>query len=179
MMATKFLGRSDRRCLQDEIFSGLHPPRLGPPASRRNANAASRAALAAGLTELIVCDPHHVGGNFIRKKLLSDPRITYLYRSAGLGDMSKATKPHVWKPSNCSRTLLPQPSRAEPLSRAPASARRETARGVANAIASLRAGKAAQRPGVARLDDHTLEARVGKQADVVKWLLGTGLDMTP
>jgi hypothetical protein len=39
------------------------------------------------------------------------------------------------------------------------------------------AAKAAQRPGVLRLDDHTVEARVGRQADVVKWLLGTGLDM--
>jgi D-aminopeptidase len=39
------------------------------------------------------------------------------------------------------------------------------------------AAKAAQRPGVRRLDDHTVEARVGSQAEVVKWLLGTGLDM--
>jgi len=39
------------------------------------------------------------------------------------------------------------------------------------------AAKAAQRPGVFRLDDHTVEARVGTQAEVVKWLLGTGLDM--
>ena len=41
------------------------------------------------------------------------------------------------------------------------------------------AAKAAQRPGVLRLDDHTVEARVGRQCDVVKWLLGTGLDMAP
>ena len=41
------------------------------------------------------------------------------------------------------------------------------------------AAKAAQRPGVLRLDDHTVEARVGSQAEVVKWLLGTGLDMPP
>jgi D-amino peptidase len=41
------------------------------------------------------------------------------------------------------------------------------------------AAKAAQRPGVRRLDDHTVEARVGRQCDVVKWLLGTGLDMAP
>src|SRR5437899_15132 len=39
-------------------------------------NAASAAALAAGVTELIVCDTHHGGGNLIREKLLSDPRIT-------------------------------------------------------------------------------------------------------
>jgi D-amino peptidase len=41
------------------------------------------------------------------------------------------------------------------------------------------AAKAAQRQGVLRLDDHTVEARVGRQCDVVKWLLGTGLDMPP
>jgi D-amino peptidase len=41
------------------------------------------------------------------------------------------------------------------------------------------AAKAAQKPGVLRLDDHTVEARVGRQCDVVKWLLGTGLDMPP
>lgn len=39
------------------------------------------------------------------------------------------------------------------------------------------AAKAARRPGVLRLDDHTVEARVGSQAEVVKWLLGTGLGM--
>ncbi|MGH9720933.1 MAG: M55 family metallopeptidase, partial [Bryobacteraceae bacterium] len=85
----------------------------------------------------------------------------------------------------------------------PEAAKRETARGIKNAIENLRAGKmrpykptlpmtvtlrmrtmdaaarAAQRPGVARLDDHILEARVGRQCDVVKWLLGTGLDMPP
>jgi D-amino peptidase len=85
----------------------------------------------------------------------------------------------------------------------PAEAQQETARGIEEAIAKLRAGKmrpykptlpmtvtlrlrtmdaaakAAARPGVLRLDDHTVEARVGRQADVVKWLLGTGLDMAP
>ena len=85
----------------------------------------------------------------------------------------------------------------------PAAAHRETAKRIAEALEGLRAGKmrpykptlpmtitlrmrtmdaaakAAQRPGVQRLDDHTVEARVGRQADVVKWLLGTGLDMAP
>ena len=85
----------------------------------------------------------------------------------------------------------------------PEAAQRETARGIRQAIEVLRAGKlrpykpalpmtitlrmrtmdaaakAAQRPGVLRLDDHTVEARVGAQSDVVKWLLGTGLDMLP
>jgi D-amino peptidase len=81
------------------------------------------------------------------------------------------------------------------------SAHRETARRIAEALEALRAGrmrpykpalpmtitlrlrtmdaaaKAAQRRGVVRLDDHTLEARVGRQADVIKWITGTGLDM--
>jgi D-aminopeptidase len=85
----------------------------------------------------------------------------------------------------------------------PEAAKRETARGIRQAIEGLRAGKmrpykptlpmtvtlrfrtmdaaarAAQRPGVQRLDDHTVEARVGRQCDVVKWLLNTGLDMPP
>jgi len=85
----------------------------------------------------------------------------------------------------------------------PDAAHKELSRKVAEAIAKARAGqfrpykpalpmtitlrmrtmdgaaKAAQRPGVLRLDDHTVEARVGRQCDVVKWLLGTGLDMPP
>jgi len=39
------------------------------------------------------------------------------------------------------------------------------------------AAKAAERPGIKRNDDYTLEARVGRQADVLKWLRGDGLDM--
>ena len=39
------------------------------------------------------------------------------------------------------------------------------------------AAKAARKPGVLRIDNHTVEARVGRQCDVVKWLLGTGLEM--
>ena len=85
----------------------------------------------------------------------------------------------------------------------PDSAHRVTARGIAEAIENLRAGKArpykpalpmtvtlrlrtmdaaakiAQRPGVLRIDDHTVEGRVGRQCDVVKWIIGTGLDMQP
>jgi len=238
-------------------------------------NAASTAALAAGVSELIVCDTHHGGGNFIREKLLSDPRITYLYRSVGMengkrrwmpgldqtvaglmlpGHHAKASTegaflPHTWNfewldftingqsvgeigiescfaghwdvplifvqgdeaACNEARQQLPgvvttavkrggrNPELCTGLD--PASAHRETARGVAEAIEKLRAGKmrpykpalpmtitlrmrtmggaakAAQRPGVLLVDDHTVEARVGRQADVVKWLLGTGLDM--
>ncbi len=39
------------------------------------------------------------------------------------------------------------------------------------------AAKAAKRPGVLMLDDHTVEARVGRQCDVMKWLTGAGLEM--
>ncbi len=39
------------------------------------------------------------------------------------------------------------------------------------------AAKAAKKPGVLLLDDHTVEARVGRQCDVFKWLTGAGLDM--
>lgn len=46
-------------------------------------NAAARAALDAGVTELIICDIHHGGNNIIIEKLLADPRITFLPRSVG------------------------------------------------------------------------------------------------
>src|SRR5438105_1265463 len=39
------------------------------------------------------------------------------------------------------------------------------------------AAKAAQKPGVLRIDDHIIEARVGRQCDVIQWLTGSGLDM--
>ena len=238
-------------------------------------NAASAAALAAGVTELIVCDTHHGGGNFIREKLLSDPRITYLYRSVGMengkrrwmpgmdqtvhglmlpGHHAKSfTKdaflPHTWNhewvdftingqsvgeigietcfaghwdvplifvqgdEAACYETrrqfpgvittAVKQGTTDACVGLDPATAQRETARGISEAIGKLREGrmrpykptlpmtvtlrmrtmdaaaKAAQRPGALRLDDHTIEARVGTQADVVKWLLGTGLDMAP
>src|SRR5215208_4052535 len=44
-------------------------------------DAASRAALEAGVDELIVCDTHHGGGNVRVDELLQDPRITYHGRS--------------------------------------------------------------------------------------------------
>lgn len=83
----------------------------------------------------------------------------------------------------------------------PVEAQRATARGIAEAVANLRAGrvrafqprlpmtvtvkfrtmadaqKAALKPGVSMVDDHRVEARVGSHAEVVKWLIGTGLDM--
>ncbi|MCZ6676011.1 MAG: M55 family metallopeptidase [Candidatus Poribacteria bacterium] len=83
----------------------------------------------------------------------------------------------------------------------PESARLLTGQKVTEAIAKLRAGgfepikptlpmtvtirmksvadasAACQRPGVTRLDDYTVEGVVSQQCDVVKWILGTGLDM--
>jgi D-amino peptidase len=238
-------------------------------------NSASVAALAAGVTELIVCDTHHGGGNLLREKLLQDRRITYLYRSVGMeggklrwmpgldqtvaglllpGHHAKASTasaflPHAWSREWLDFTINGQsvgeigietcyaghwdiplifvqgdeaacyearqqfpgvvtaavkqggtnPELCAGLD--PGSAQRETAKRITEAIEKLRTGtmhpykptlpmtitlrlrtmdaaaKAAQRPGVFRLDDHTVEARVGRQADVVKWLLGTGLDM--
>jgi len=81
----------------------------------------------------------------------------------------------------------------------PAEARMLTAEKVAEAVARLRAGecrpfqprlpmtitvrmrdavdaeKVAARPGVARLDEHTVERQVDRLCDVVKWILDTGL----
>ena len=238
-------------------------------------NAASEAALAAGATELIVCDTHHGGGNFIQENLLRDTRITYLYRSVGMedgkrrwmpgmnesvaglilpGHHAKATTegaflPHTWNfewldftingqsvgeigieacfaghwdvplihvqgdEAACAEarkqfplvvaTAVKRGTTDSCTGLTPEAARRETTRGIKQSIGNLRAGKtrpykpslpmtitlrmrtmdaaakAAQRPGVLRLDDHTVEARVGRQCDVVKWLLGTGLDMPP
>jgi len=39
------------------------------------------------------------------------------------------------------------------------------------------AARIAKRPGVILLDEHTVEARVGRQCDVQKWLNGAGLQM--
>jgi D-amino peptidase len=240
-------------------------------------NSASAAALATGVTELIVCDTHHGGGNLLQEKLLRDRRITYLHRSVGMqegkrrwmpgldqsvdglmlpGHHAKASSeraflPHAWSRDWLDFTINGQsvgeigietcyagqwdvplifvqgdeaacyearqqfpgvvtaavkqggtnPELCAGLD--PDSGHWETAKRITEAIEKLRAGKmrpykptlpmtitlrmrttdaaakAAQRPGVFRLDDHTVEARVGRQADVVKWLLGTGLDMAP
>src|SRR5260370_3079829 len=44
-------------------------------------NAASAAALGAGVSDLIVCDTHHGGGNLLRDKLGSHPPLTSHYFS--------------------------------------------------------------------------------------------------
>jgi D-amino peptidase len=41
------------------------------------------------------------------------------------------------------------------------------------------AEKAAQRPGVERVDECTVQGRVEQRCDVVKWVIGTGLNMPP
>jgi D-amino peptidase len=46
-------------------------------------NSAVRAALDAGVDELIVCDTHHGGGNIILDRMVADPRVTYLEKSRG------------------------------------------------------------------------------------------------
>jgi hypothetical protein len=38
---------------------------------------------------------------------------------------------------------------------------------------------AAQRPGVRRLGEHTVACRLERRCDVVKWIVGTGLNMPP
>jgi D-amino peptidase len=238
-------------------------------------NSASAAALAAGVSDLIVCDTHHGGGNLLRDKALSDPRITYQYFSKGTEDGKLRWMPGLDRtvaglmlPGHHAKAFteaafMPHTNSFEwadfringqsvgeigleacyaghwdvPLifvqgdeaacyearqqfpgvvtavvKRAtapefcggtdPEAARRETARKVAEAIEKARTGelrpfkttlpmtvtirmrtvdaaaKAAQRPGVLRLDDHTVEGRAGRQCDVLKWITGTGLDMT-
>lgn len=238
-------------------------------------NAGTRAALEAGVSDLIVLDTHHGGGNLYPEKLVQDPRIIYHLRSVAVqggkkrwmpnldetvdglmlpGHHAKDGTPRSFLPHNWTRqwkdfringqsvgeigieacyaghwdipvifaqgdsaaceearALFPwietsivkwptdSPEVCEGLS--PEHGHKETARGIVEAIRRLRAGHmraykprlpmtvsirlatmdaaaaAAKRPGVNRLDDHTVEARVGRQADVVKWINGTGLDM--
>lgn len=237
-------------------------------------NSASAAALAAGVTALIVCDTHHGGGNFVQDKLLKDSRITYLYRSVGMQDGKRRWMPgldqtvdglmlpgHHAKPDTegaflphaqtlqwadfringqsigeigieacyaghwdiplvfvqgdeaaCEETRRQFPGVVTAcVKRATGpevaagldteTANRETAQKIAEAVEITRArkprpykptlpmtvtlrmrtmeaaAKAAERPGVRRVDDHTLECRVGRQCDVVKWITGSGLDM--
>jgi D-amino peptidase len=239
-----------------------------------DANSLSAAALAAGANQLIVCDTHHGGGNFVREKLSTDPRIAYQYHSKGMedgklrwmpgmdrtvaglmlpGHHAKALTERAFMPHSnsvgwldftingqsvgeigieacyaghwdvplifvqgdeaaCNEaqqqfpgvvTAVVKQATAPELATGlpPEAGRRETARKVAEAIEKARSGqlrpfkttlpmtvtvrmrtmdaaaKVATRPGVQRLDDHTVEARVGRQCDVEKWITGAGLDM--
>lgn len=56
-------------------------------------NSAARAALDAGVDELIICDTHRGGNNIIPEKLISDPRITFLPRSVGMENGKKRWMP--------------------------------------------------------------------------------------
>ena len=237
-------------------------------------NSLSAAALEAGVTDLIVCDTHHGGGNLIPEKLMTDRRIKYEYRSVGMengkrrwmpgldqtvaglmlpGHHAKAFTEHSFMPHAWSRewvdfringqsvgeigieacyaghwdiplifmqgdeaackeaeeqfpgvvTAVVKRAKTDESAAGlePEEAHRVTARKAAEAIQKARSGnlrpfkptlpmtvtirmrtmdgaaKAAARQGVARLDDHTVEARVGRQCDVVKWITGSGLDM--
>jgi len=239
-------------------------------------NSAVRAALEAGVEELIVCDTHHGGGNIRIDKMIKDPRVRYLERSVGIEDGKRRWMPgmdetvdglmlmaHHAKPGT-EGAFLPHAQtltwadikingqsvgeigiescyaghwnvplilvqgdeaacreageqfpgvvtaavkRADSPERCTGldaeSARRLTARRVAEAIEKLRkdarafkplrpalpmtvrirmttteaAQAAAQKPGAERIDDHTVEARLERQCDVIKWITGTGLDM--
>jgi D-amino peptidase len=239
-----------------------------------NVNVLSAAALERGVTELIVCDTHHGGGNLVREQLSADPRIKYEYRSVGMESGKRRLMPRLdssvaglMLPGHhakafTGRAFLPHTSNFEwadfqingqsvgeigveacyaghwdvPLIYVEGdeaacyearrlfpgvvtaavkqaesaeicvgldqqAAHREVQRKVAEAVEKARtrqlrpfkptlpmtvsvrmrtmdhAAKVAQRPGVLRLDDHTVEARVGRHCDVLKWLTGAGLDM--
>jgi D-amino peptidase len=58
-------------------------------------NAAAKAALEAGVDELIICDTHHGGNNIIAEKLISDPRIKFLPRSSGVLDGKTRWMPYL------------------------------------------------------------------------------------
>jgi len=56
-------------------------------------NSAALAALKAGADELIICDTHHGGNNFIPELLISDPRITWLLEPVGMENGKKRWMP--------------------------------------------------------------------------------------
>jgi D-amino peptidase len=239
-------------------------------------NSAAAAALAAGADELILCDTHHGGGNFLLDELISDPRITVLPRSVGyqgtewrwmpgmdetvdglmlMGHHAKAGTPHAFLPHTQSLAWADFRINGQSigemgieacfaghwsvppiLAQGTETATREaaalfpgivtaavkgseshhvcggleaeaawqlTARKVQEAVALARDGRfkayqpslpmtatlqmktteaaeaAAQRPGVQRLDDYTVACRLERRCDVIKWIVGTGLEMVP
>lgn len=238
-------------------------------------NSAVAALLDAGVDELIVCDTHHGGGNIRPDAMLSDSRVTYLFKSRGRqgtefrwlpgldetvdgfmlpGHHAKAGTPgaflpHTWTSAwadflingrsvgeigiescfaghwdvplvlvqgdeaacgeaeaLCPGVVTACVKRAESHDRCsgpdPESARRLTARKAVEAVEKARTGAlgaytpslpmtvtirmktaeaaeaAARRPGVERTGELTVQGCVERRADVVKWILGTGLDMT-
>jgi D-amino peptidase len=237
-------------------------------------NSAAAAALATGVDELIICDTHHGGGNFLLDKLFIDPRITILPRSTGyqgaerrwmpgldesvdgfmlMGRHAKAGTagaflPHTWMlewadfrvngqsigemgieacfaghwgvptvlvqgaETACREAEALFPGILTAAVKGSEShdlcggldaemARQLTARKVKEAIGLMGSGRftayqpalpmavtirmktvqaadaAAQRPGVERLDENTVSKCLERRCDVVKWIVGTGLDM--
>ena len=239
-------------------------------------NSAAAAALEAGVDELILCDTHHGGGNFLLDQVLSDPRITVLPRSVGyegeerrwmpgldetvdgfmvMGHHAKAgTKdaflPHTqtlawadfringmsvgemgieicyaghWDippilaqgtelacreaeaqfPGIVTAAVKHAVSHDRCAGLEPAAARQLTAQKVVEAIEKARAGQikpfkpalpmtvavqfktvegadaAVAKSGAPRVDEYTIEQRIERQCDVVKWLAGHGRNMPP
>ena len=68
-------------------------------------NVLSAAALERGVTELIVCDTHHGGGNLVREQLSTDARIKYEYRSVGLENGKRRLMPQLDR--NTAGLMLP------------------------------------------------------------------------
>jgi D-amino peptidase len=237
-------------------------------------NAAVTAALDAGVDEVIVCDTHRGGGNFIPEEMVTDPRVTYLWRSRGyqgeefrwmpgldetvdgfmvpghhaMAGTPNAFLPHTWNldwadfqidgqsvgemgieacfaghwgipvilahgdeaacreaegmfPGVVTACVKRAVDHDTCTGLDPDAAHRLLAEKVTEAVGKLRAGqcqpfapalpmtvtlrmtsaeaaeRAATRPGVERVGDATVQGVVTRRADVVNWLLGTGLDM--
>jgi D-amino peptidase len=237
-------------------------------------NSAVRAALEAGVDELIVCDTHHGGGNIRLDKMLSDPRVRYLQRSVGVehgkrrwmpgmdetvdglmlmahhampgaegaflphaqtlswadikingrsvgeigietcyaghwnvplilvqGDEAACREAEQQFPGVVTAAVKRADSRDRCSGLDADAARRLTARRVAEAVEKLRtdgfkpfkpplpmtvtirmttpdaAQAAARKPGVERIDQHTVQTRLDQQCDVIKWITGAGLNM--
>jgi len=253
------------------------PPQVGQQGREllmADINSAVRAALDAGVDELIVCDTHHGGGNIELDKMLADPRVKYLQRSVGhengkrrwmpgldqtvdglmlMAHHAKAGTEGAFLPHTqtlawadvringqsvgeigiescyashwniplimvqgdeaaCREAQEQYPGvvtacvkRAETWERSSGpsteEARRLTARKIAEAVEKLRAGElklirptlpmtvtirmdavekaqaAAKKPGVRRVDPHTVEGRAPRHCDVLKWFSDLGLDM--
>lgn len=230
--------------------------------------AASAAALAAGVDELIVCDTHHGGGNIRLDEMLCDPRVTHHDKSRdeegrwlpGLDETVDALMlPGHHAKAGSQSAFLPHTSTREwadfringqsvgeigiqaccaghwdvPLTMVQGdeaacveaasqfsgvvtaavkradghdlcsgldaeSGRQLTGRKVAQAVDQARTGQfdpykpslpmtvtvqmrspeaaevAAARPGVHRIDEHTVEGHVERQCDVLRWISGVG-----
>ena len=236
-------------------------------------NCSVQAALDAGVDELIVCDTHHGGGNFLMDQVIQDSRVTWLPKPTvemdgkrrWLPGLDEATDglmlpghhakagtrgafvPHTWMgtwadvkvngqsigelgiescfaghfgvplifmqgdaaacreaeaqfPGVVTAAVKEAVDRDHCTGLDPDAARQLTAQKVAESIEGLethrpapfqpdlpmtvtirywsskRAGMAAERWGAERVGRHTLEQVVERRADVVKWIVGAGLE---